>query len=126
MYLRREYDARPAKEKYDTIRALNRELELASRDEYLARRAEHPRFLEDPPLYFRDVWRSWYHFLGVDVSVFPSTKTEWVAVCRTAGLLTWDAYKAASVATLPPNPGELYDDYTNWNREFGVADEIVW
>ena len=126
MYLRREYDARPAKEKYDAIRSLNRELGLASRDEYLSSRTEHPRFLEDPPLYFRDTWTSWYHFLGVDVSVFPSTKTEWVAACRTAGLLTWDAYKAASVATLPPNPGELYDDYTNWNREFGVADEIVW
>lgn len=126
MYLRREYDARPAKEKYDTIRSLNRELGLASRDEYLSSRAEHPRFLEDPPLYFRDVWQSWYHFLGVDVSAFPSTKTEWVAACRAAGLLTWDAYKATADSTLPSNPGELYDDYTNWDREFGVADEIVW
>ncbi len=126
MYLRRSYDPRPAKEKYSAICALNKEMGLSSRNEYFEQREHHPRFMEDPKSYFKDQWISWYHFLGVDVSAFPPTKTDWIAACRSAGLLTWDAYTSAAVAALPSNPGELYDNYTNWNREFGVADEIVW
>jgi len=125
MYLRREYDARSAKEKYETIRALNRELGLMTRDAYFTSRADHSRFIEDPPLYFRDTWTSWYHFLGINVSGFPPTKNEWIAICRDAGLLTWEAYKAVSDPRLPPNPGELYG-FTNWDREFGIEDAIVW
>jgi hypothetical protein len=125
MYLRREYDVRPAKEKYETIRALNRELGLMTRDAYFTSCAVHPRFIDDPPLYFRDTWTSWYHFLGVDVSAFPPSKNEFIAMCRDAGLLTWEAYKAVSDPRLPKNPSELYE-FTNWDREFGIEDAIVW
>jgi len=24
------------------------------------------------------------------------------------------------------NPGEMYEDYTNWDKEYGVDEEIVW
>jgi hypothetical protein len=27
---------------------------------------------------------------------------------------------------LPANPGEMYEDYTNWDMEFGVEDEHEW
>ncbi len=126
LYLRREYDARSAKEKYFVIRDINKSLVLQSRDEYARRCSEHPRYIPDPKSYFKESWVSWYHFLGVDVTAFPQTKTDWVRVCKEMQLNTWEEYKAKNVVELPPNPGEMYDEYTNWNKEFGGNEEIVW
>jgi hypothetical protein len=126
LYLRREYDARPAKEKYFVIRDINKSLVLQSRDEYARRCAEHSRYIADPKSYFKESWVSWYHFLGVDVTAFPQTKTEWVRVCKGMGLNTWEDYRLKNIVELPTNPGEMYNDYTNWDKEFGTNEEIVW
>jgi hypothetical protein len=129
MYLRKEYERADPKEKYHLVRTLNRELVLVSKDEYNERASDHSKFIEDPKSYFKDNWVSWYHFLGVDTSAFPQTKQEWVRVCKDAGIVSWTDYKTAQkniLLTLPANPGDMYEDYTNWDREFGLEDEVVW
>jgi len=128
MYLRKEYERADTKEKYHLVRTLNRELVLVSKDEYKERASEHPKFIEDPKSYFKDNWVSWNHFLGVDTSAFPQTKQEWVTACKDAGIASWVEYKHAqkNIAILPENPGDAYEDYTNWDREFGLEDEVVW
>ena len=122
-YVRREFTKRTPKEKYALVRAANKELGLVSKDDYKERGAS---LIEDPRSYFKDWWISWYDFLGVDTSDFPQTKLEWVRLCKEMGLKTWDDYKKAVTSALPMNPGEMYEDYTNWDKEFGIEEEIVW
>ena len=128
MYLRKEYERADPKEKYQLVRALNQELGLSSKDDYKTRASEHSKYIEDPKSYFKDNWVFWYHFLGVDTTAFPQTKQEWVAACKDAGIASWTEYKNAqkNILSLPANPGDMYEDYTNWDSEFGVEDEGVW
>lgn len=128
MYLRKEYERADPKEKYHLVRALNQELGLSAKDDYKTRASEHSKYIEDPKSYFKDNWVSWYHFLGVDTTAFPQTKQEWVAACKEAGIASWTEYKNAqkNILSLPANPGDMYEDYTNWDREFGLEDEPVW
>ena len=74
-YIRKEYQKRTHKEKYEVIRALNKEMGLSSKTDYEERSAEHPTYISDPRQYFKDYWISWYHFLGIDTTVFPQKKT---------------------------------------------------
>ena len=126
LYERRAWTGRNHKERYDVICRLNKDMKLASRQEYYDRRIEHPNYIDDPKSYFKDQWISWYHFLGVDIGAFPQTKSEWIRLCKDMGLTTWDLYKQGCPPTLPVIPSEMYEDYTKWDKEFGIEDEIVW
>ena len=125
-YVRAEYAKRTPKEKYSLIRDANRELGLCSRNEYQERRAELPTYIANPQEYFKEWWVSWYHFLGVDTSTFPQTKADWIRVCKERDILRWDQYKIIASADLPTNPSEFYEDFTNWDKEMGIEEEIVW
>ena len=126
LYERRAWTGRNQKERYEVICRLNKEMNLASRQEYQDRRSEHINYIEDPETYFKGWWVSWYHFLGVDTSAFPQTKPEWVRVCKEMGLTTWEIYKEKHPTTLPAEPGQMYEDYTNWGAEIGIEEEIFW
>jgi hypothetical protein len=127
MFVRKEFDrsALP-KEKYKVIRQLNADMGVASKMDYEAKRAEHVKYIDDPKSYFKDAWVSWYHFLGIDTSAFPPTKDEWIRVCRDQGITTWTQYKNKHNGLLPTNPSEMYDEYTNWEQEFGITDDYDW
>jgi superfamily II DNA or RNA helicase len=125
-YVRREYPKRTTKEKYTMIRELNRELGLKSKVEYIDRAHEHSRFIEDPVKYFEGYWNCWYDFLGIDCSRFPQTKADWIRICKEQGYITWEDYKQKRDNSLPENPGELYEDFTNWDKEMGIEEEHVW
>jgi len=126
MYARKAFERSDPKEKYEIIRALNRDMHLTSRDTYNAYAATHPKFIEDPKTYFKDTWISWYHFLHVDTSSFPQGKMEWIHRCKKMGITSWDDYKKYNSTQMPLNPGEMYEDYMNWDKEFGIEEEIVW
>lgn len=126
-YVRREFvSSKTSKERYSFIQAHNKMLGIMSKENYYASKEQHPKYIEDPKSYFKDQWISWYHFLGVDTSSFPQTKTEWIRVCKDRGIMSWSDYKHKKYEDLPENPIELYEDFTNWDKEFGVEDEIVW
>ena len=125
-YVRAEYAKRTPKEKYSLIRDANRELGLRSRNDYQERHAELPTYIADPREYFKEWWVSWYHFLGLDTSAFPNTKADWIRVCKERDILTWEQYKTTSAADLPTNPSEFYEDFTNWDKEMGIEEEVVW
>ena len=100
---------------YNAHRARNAALGLRCRAEYVG-----PRDAEDR---FSRHWVSWYHFLGVDVSMFPVTKSAWVEECRSRGIRSWGEYQRAAEAPgsgLPAEPAEMYDTYTNWDEELGT------
>ena len=125
-YMRREFPKRTSKEKYTMIRDLNKEMGLKSKNEYLESASEHSRFIQEPEKYFQGCWSSWYNFLGVDCSRFPQTKADWIRVCKERDIGTWEEYKGTRDDALPENPHELYEDYTNWDKEMGIEEVIVW
>jgi superfamily II DNA/RNA helicase len=126
MYVRKAFERPDPKEKYEVIRNLNRELGLQSRAEYDESARRHHKYINDPKSYFKNHWISWYHFLGVDISSFPPTKAEWIARWKQMGIRSWTEYKQKNSALLPINPAEMYEDYTNPDKEFEEEDEIIW
>ena len=126
LYARKAFERSDPKEKYEVIRALNMELALGSKHEYESKALEHAKYIGDPKSYFKDWWVSWYHFLGVDTSAFPQTKPEWIRAWKDMGITSWTEYKSMSIPTLPVDPGQMYEDYTNPDKEFGVEEELVW
>ena len=108
---------------YEVIRDLNRELKFKSKDEYFQRATEHSKFIPDPKSYFNGIWNCWYDFLGVDCSIFPQTKADWVRVCKEREFIDWEDYKQKRDESLPENPSELYDDFKNYDMEMGVEEE---
>jgi hypothetical protein len=82
-------------------------------------------FYPDPITVFRDDWVSWSDFLSIDISKYPSTKIEWITLCTSRNILTWEAYQASTYEDLPKNPVEIYPDYTNWDAEFKKEEELV-
>jgi superfamily II DNA or RNA helicase len=91
-------------------------------------KAEYDGLVRDAEAHFARHWVSWYHFLGVDTSTFPSTKDAWIAECRSRGIGSWGEYQRAAAGTgsrLPAEPAEMYDSYTNWDAEFGT-ETLLW
>lgn len=119
---------RNKKERYTVVQYWNKKLGLHNKHEYNTSVQDHPVWINDPQNYFREEWQSWYHFLDIDLSQFPDTKEQWINCCIQRGLLTWDDYKENHSYDLPEDPGQLYDSYTNWDKEFGSVkdDEHIW
>ena len=40
------------------------------------------------------------------------------------GIQTWEEYKQKKI--VPLNPCEMYEDFTNWDKEMGIEEEITW
>lgn len=125
-YLRNLYSVRTPKERYELIRSYNSEMNFKSKHDYLESKDYHPKFIDNPKVYFKDYWTNWYDFIGVDTSKFPASKHEWKTQCIELGILTWDEYKIKKNSFMPDNPSELYEDYTNWANEFGDIEELIW
>jgi superfamily II DNA or RNA helicase len=122
MFARKAFEKGEQKEKYEVIKALNVGMRIQSKLEYEERKNEHSLFIPDPKKYFRK-WVSWYDYLGhANLGKFPQTKSGWVRMCKEKGISSWEDYKTCvkKDETLPPNPSEMYEDFTNWDTEFGI------
>jgi hypothetical protein len=125
-YERREFVKRTPKEKYESIRRINKEMGIVSKDAYHNSATEHPKYIPDPKAYFEGCWNCWYDFLGVDTSAFPQMKSEWTRAWKDMGITSWSQYKEKNSPNLPADPGQMYEDYTNPVKEFGIEEEHEW
>jgi hypothetical protein len=114
------------KETYESVRHINKLYQIKSKRLYFESKLIHPKYINDPKIYFQDRWICWYDFLGVETNQYPKTKIEWIQECKKRCIQTWEDYKNKKDNNLPDNPSELYEDYTNWDKEFGIQDDIVW
>lgn len=110
------------KDEYDYVRGLNRELGINSIQKYTDAKHTHKHFIDDPALYFVDLWKGWYDFWGVDTSAFIDTKEEWVRFCREKKVVTVSDYLALcnKDARLPLEPESFYRGFTNICNELRV------
>ena len=111
------------KSQYMYLRSLNILHGVNSRRDYFSNpRIKHER-LDDPPQYFENkdptVWRSWYDFLGIDLSVFPSTKDKWRAKCKKHTITSSNYSTQWEQFGLPEHPDDLYRDFKTIRAELG-------
>ena len=75
--------------------------------------------IENPDNKFKNQWKSWYDFLGVDTSLFPPTLKEWEEKLRLLGLIgrkrSYDVYVEKN-NDLPKDPKQMYGDYKFYPR----------
>ena len=113
-------------ELYEYMKERNKELNLKSKSEY--NRSTHarcrfdPDYIEDPESKFGLWWENWYSFLGYDTSNFIQTKDEWIIECKKNNIKSLEDYKKLCENELrfPINPGEFFENYTNFNNELNI------
>jgi hypothetical protein len=115
MYERQIFQ-KPKKERYEHIQKRNQDLKIISKRMYFESR-DHQPFIQDPSSYF-DEWKSWYHFLGVDTTKFPKTKYDFIAHCKSQNITSLYEYKLCF------EPSECYPDWTNWEEEMQLENDI--
>lgn len=111
------------KSQYMYLRSLNILHGVKSQQGYkTCPQIKHER-LDDPPQYFEGkdptVWRSWYDFLGVDLSVYPGTKDKWRVKCLACNITPSNYSTQWEQFGLPEHPEDLYRDFQNICVELG-------
>lgn len=122
LYLRRDPNS------YEALREYNISCKIRSKAEYFnyVEQGKYqivltkPEIITNPPLYFKDKWKSWYDYLGLDTYMYPQTYDEFVNKIRTLGLRTkrlYDVYvQDHTLCGLPKNPEDLYGCYTYYPK----------
>jgi len=125
-YMRQQMAQRTVKEKYSLIQKINRDLGLTSREEYNSHWDIHGRWIVEPEKYFKTEWICWYHFLGIDLEMFPKTKAAFISTCQERGLYgnSWENYRQKRTTDLPAKPTQLYIDFTEWDKEMGYEEDV--
>ncbi|MHB1910173.1 MAG: helicase-related protein [Nitrososphaerales archaeon] len=122
--LRLEHQESPTT--YEMVRKINRELGLKSIDEYERSSSNHRCYIPEPRITFKERWVSDYHFLGMNIELFPATKEEFVARCKERNLVLLEDYKkkVKMVNDLPPDPWQMYEGLASWKDLFGIEYEL--
>jgi superfamily II DNA or RNA helicase len=115
------FDYSEEQDEYNYVRSINKGLNFKSKVEYSGSISIHSNFIKNAEEYFKTngVWKGWYHFLGVDDSIFIKTKDEWVTFCNKNKVKTLEDYNNLSENhdILPKDPVEVYKDFTNIGYE---------
>jgi len=126
MYERQIFQ-KPKKERYEHIQKRNKDLQITSKRMYFESR-DHTPFIQDPSSYFVEEWKSWYHFLGVDTTKFPKTKNDFISYCKSQNIKSLAEYELPfEPSEFEPSefePSECYQDWTNWDQEMGLENDI--
>lgn len=107
---------------YDTVKSINKSLNLNSKEEYANCEERHSLYIPNAEESFKNkgVWTNWYDFLGVDTQKFIQTKEEWKKFCK-LNQITSSNYiiKCGEYVQLPLNPSNLYNNnnFTNLKDE---------
>jgi predicted helicase len=118
---------------YDYARVTNIQLGIGSKHEYNECYTKYkdtnmadmatPLLSDDPERHFKTlgVWTSWYHFMGIDVTLFIQTKDEWKQFCNDEKIINLPGYYLAckKYPQLPKDPAEYYADFTSIGVELG-------
>jgi superfamily II DNA or RNA helicase len=126
------YASKDKKVQLHDVREANIKLGLKCREEYRSVRTRdiHPVYIEDPMSQFKDSWVSWYHFLGVDTSVYPQTKEDFKKQCQQKQLHTYPKYieYVQNNQDLPVHVTEMYPNFMAWDKEFrdNSMNEVIW
>ena len=99
---------------YKQIKEVISELNIETKYEYKKLCVEHDLPLE-PNKKYSNIWKNWYDFLSVDVSLYPKTKEEFKELCEDYKIINEDAYYELCEENdeLPKMPVDLYGNISD-------------
>ena len=66
----------------------------------------------NPEEYFGEIWKGWFDYLDIDISVFPKTLTKLQNICNEKHIFTIEQYNMVALKyNLPIMFRELYSDH---------------
>lgn len=121
-YVRRLCPTSDTEDEFNKLRRYVRNLNLLWKTEYRRRVSHDPVLVYEPDDYFGRYWTNWYDFLGLDTSEYPKTKNEWIKLCRSLGVSSWNNYIYLQKKNfqLPKMPQDMYIGFTNFDDELGL------
>ena len=111
---------------YNYVKELNKELNIQSKEEYFDEsiKLKHIKYIDEPEKYFKlkGVWINWYDFRGTDTKIFIQDKQDWITFCKEKNVQTLSEYYklCESHDTLPRDPCDFYNDFSNIINELGI------
>ena len=103
---------------YNYFKQQNKILQIDSKQRYIELQKKNKKLIPDAEEYFRGIWKGWYDFLGVDISIYFKTKEELIKFCKEKNITSNNYLKFCKIEKkLPKNPGELYPTFANIVRE---------
>lgn len=69
------------------------------------------RFIENPDKIFSHCWENWTIFLGLDTSIYPKNKNDWISLCKYFNISTEKQYHTVRKedTRLPIYPCDVYE-----------------
>jgi predicted helicase len=108
-------------DEYNYMKAINKQLNISSKEEYFDAKPIYEHHIENPETYFRlcGVWINWYDFLNINTINFIKTKEEWITFCLSKNINSLDKYNdlCKKYECLPFKPDEFYIHFTNISNE---------
>src|SRR3972149_1181604 len=113
-------------QEYAKIRHYNKSQKFKTKKEYDSVALSHPFYIPNPHIYFYDIWISYTHFLGIDISLYAPTIPEWKRVCEKYNINSLKDYqdKVKSIPELPLEPSEHYKNFSSLQEELNICDKL--
>ena len=113
-------------QEYAKIRHYNKSQKFKTKKEYDSVALSHPFYIPNPHIYFYDIWISYTHFLGINISLYAPTIPEWKRVCEKYNINSLKDYqdKVQSIPELPLEPSEHYKNFSSLQEELNICDKL--
>jgi len=101
---------------FELLKTDIQKLKLNNKKDYL----KLDNYEKNPELkYINHGWINWYDFLGINISVYPLCKHQWITECIKYNLTDDNSYNLHyEKYNLPSMPDELYKDFKSFYEEF--------
>ena len=113
-------------DEYMLLKNKVQQFEIKDKRDYLEKIQNYNVFnnIKSPDKKYKEYWKNWYDFLGINTNKFIQTKEEWKKYCSTKNIIFInDYYKLCEINNfLPTMPKDLYVNFTDIESELGLND----
>lgn len=108
--------------KYKMQQKLNEPYKFVGIADYTARKPA--AFPDNPNEKFASIWKGWYEYLGVDISIFPASIDAWRFICKRENIKNnvdyFEKWSHVANPRLPQEPGEMYKGFRGVDMELSA------
>lgn len=91
----------------------NKRCRIISKQIYEKHTKRNNNMIKDPVIYFGKIWKNWYDYLGLDVSMYPTNTSDLIKIIEELDIRTVEQYyNSCEYCNLPSMPEELYIGFT--------------
>jgi superfamily II DNA or RNA helicase len=96
---------------YETFKICNQVYKIKTKSEYYSRINEF-NYIDEPEIKYKDIWKNWYDYLGIDTSIFLK-KDEWIKKYKQLKVDNYNDYlykvSSQNIKDMPLMPEEIYN-----------------